>query len=46
MDGPGVGGDEISGGGVGETDRVARMTGPRVRQKDEVLLFTAGAPLS
>lgn len=45
MDGPGVGGgDERSGGGEGDTERVMVAMGPRARQKDDVLLFTVGVP--
>ena len=41
-EGSGVEGGESSGGGVGDTERVARTGGLWERQKDEVLLLTAG----
>ena len=46
IEGPGVGGDDNRGGGDGDTERVATTAGPRVRQKEEVLVFTVGAPLA
>lgn len=42
VDGSGVDGGESSGGGVGDTERVASVGPPRVRQKDDVLLLTTG----